>query len=316
MSHFLTDSGIPVKAFYDPEDLENMGFEYKKDFNDPGKPPFTRGIDPDMYREKAWTETVYMGYGLAEDCNKRLKTALKEGQSIGLYIAFDLPSQLGLDSDHPAAEGEVGRVGVAVDSLADIEALFDGIDFTRLRFIGAPGHCNGPHVMAMLLALGERRGVGADKYVVGITNDVLREYICRGTYIFPPEAGLKLTTDCVEYCARHLPHWKPLQVHGHSLRESGGTAIQEIAFSLAIAFAYLESAMARGVSVDEFAARFGFRLTCCMDLFEEVAKFRTVRKLWAKLLQEKYGASKKETLALNIQIGTSGAKFNGSAAFE
>jgi methylmalonyl-CoA mutase, N-terminal domain len=306
-SRFHTDSGIPVKAFYGPEDLENKGFNYIKDLNDPGQPPFTRGIDPDMYRHKPWTETIYMGYGTAEDCNRRLRDVVKQGQNIGLYVALDLPTQLGYDSDHPAAEGEVGRVGVAVDSLADIEALFEGVDFTRLRHIGAPAMANGPLVIAMLMALGEKRGVTPDKYVVSITNDVLREYITRGTYIFSPDVGLKLTTDVLEYCAHHFPHWKPLQVHGHSLREAGGTAIQEIAFSLAFAFAYIESVVARGVHVDEFAPQFGFRLTCCMDLFEEVAKLRTVRKLWSKLLKERYGASRKESLALDIQIGTSGS---------
>jgi methylmalonyl-CoA mutase N-terminal domain/subunit len=260
-----------------------------------------------MYREKAWTESVYMGYGLAEDCNIRLKDVAKQGQNMGVHIALDLPTQLGLDSDDPTAEGEVGRVGVAVDSLADIETLFDGVDFTRLQYIGAPAMAIGPLIIAMLLALGERRGISPEKYTVNITNDVLREYISRCTYIFPPDVGLKLTTDVLEYCARHTPHWKPLQVHGHSLREAGGTAIQEIAFSLAFAFAYVESVLARGVNVDEFAPQFKLRLTSCMDVFEEAAKFRAVRKLWAKLLKERYGASKKESLALGIDIGTSGA---------
>ena len=304
---FKTDSGIPVKGFYRPEDNEEAGFNYVSDLNDPGAYPFTRGIDRDMYREKTWTETVYMGYGTGEDCNGRLKSAIREAQHMGLYIALDLPTQLGYDSDHPVSEGEVGRVGVAVDSLADIEALFDGIDFTRLRFIGAPAMGIGPFVIALYLALGEKRGLSPDRYTVSITNDILREYITRGTYIFSPAVGLKLTTDCLEYCARRLPHWKPIQVHGHSLREAGGTAMQEIAFSLAFGFAYVQSAVERGVGVDQLAPQFGFRLTACMDLFEEAAKFRAVRKLWAKLLKERFGAAKPESCALDIQIGTSGA---------
>lgn len=306
-SQFRTDSGFPIKAFYSPADLERIGFDYGTDLNDPGKAPFTRGIDRDMYREKSWTETVYMGYGTAEECNQQLKAVVKEGQNIGLHVAMDLPTQLGYDSDHPNAEGEVGRVGVAIDSLADVEALFDGIDITRLRHIGAPAMAIGPFVAALYIALGEKKGLRADEYSVNITNDVLREYISRGTYIFAPRVGLKLTTDVLEHCARHLPHWRPIQVHGHSLREAGGTALQEIAFSLAFGFAYVESVTARGINVDDFAPQFGFRLTACMDLFEEAAKFRAVRKLWAKLLKERYGASKPESLALDIQIGTSGA---------
>jgi methylmalonyl-CoA mutase N-terminal domain/subunit len=260
-----------------------------------------------MYRDKPWTETVYMGYGEAEGCNLRLKSTLREARNIGLYIAMDLPTQMGYNSDNSLAEGEVGRVGVAIDSLKDLEGLFNDIPIQDLRYVGTTAFAIGPLMISMFLALGEKRGIAPEKYRVKIANDSLREYITRGTYIFPPKPALRLTTDAIEYCARYLPHWQAIHVHGHSLREAGGNAVQEIAFSLAFALAYIDSTVKRGLTVDEVAPQFTFRLTSCMDFFEEVAKFRAVRSLWAKILRERYGTQNENTLTLGLEIGTSGS---------
>ena len=220
---------------------------------------------------------------------------------------IDIPTQLGLDSDNPLASAEVGRVGVAIDSLRDMETLFDNVDIRRLRFIGAPAFAIGPIMLAMFMALGERKGIAPTDYVVNIANDSLKEFVSRGTYIFPPKPALKLTTDVIEYCARNSPSWMPVHVHGGSLRDAGSTSVQELGFSLAFLLAYVKSTLERGLGVDDFVHTFGLRLYTEMDFFEAVAKFRAVRKIWAKLMKERFGAKNENSLKLDLQISTSGA---------
>ena len=305
--NFLTDSGIPIETVYTPEHLEGISFNYTNDLGLPGKWPYTRGIDPEMYRTGQWIESVYMGFGSPEDCNKKLLNLLREGKAIGLHVAMDLPTQLGLDSDNLIASAEVGRVGVAIDSLKDMEILFENVDLRRLRYVGTPAFANGPIMLAMFIALGEKKGLALTDYVVNIANDSLKEFVSRGPYIFPPKAALKLTTDVIEYCARNAPLWTPVHVHGGSLRDAGSTSIQEIGFGLAFLLAYVKSTLERGLPVDDFAHTFSLRIYTDMDFFETVAKFRSARKMWAKLMGERFGAKKERALKLDLHIATSGA---------
>ncbi|MGD0919396.1 MAG: methylmalonyl-CoA mutase family protein, partial [Thermodesulfobacteriota bacterium] len=307
IKNFFTDSGIPIESVYTLENLEKMSFDYQKDLGLPGKWPYTRGIDPEMYRGQQWIESVYMGFGSPEDCNKKLRNVLKEGKEVGLQIAMDLPTQLGLDSDHPIASPEVGRVGVAIDSLQDMEILFDRVDIERLRFIGTPACSIGPIMLAMFIALGEKNGIPPKEYKVVLANDALKEFVSRGTYIFPPKQALKLATDTIEYCANNIPSWAPIHVHGGSFLDSGSTAIQEIGFSLAFILAYIESTLERGLGIDDFVHMFSLRLYTGMDFFESVAKFRALRRMWARLMRERFGAKDEKSLKLDLQISTSGA---------
>lgn len=304
---FLTDSGIPVAPVYTPEHLEKILFDYDNDLGLPGSWPYTRGIDSEMYRAGQWIESVYMGFGSPEDSNKKLRNVLKEGREIGLHVAIDIPTQLGLDSDNPLAFAEVGRVGVAIDSLEDMEILFDDVDIRRLRFIGTPAYAIGPIMLAMFIALGEKKGVAPNNYVVNLANDSLKEFVSRGTFIFPPKPALKLTTDVIEYCAKNSPSWTPVHVHGGSLRDAGSTSIQEVGFSLAFALAYVKSTLERGLDIDDFVNSFSIRLYSEMDFFEAVAKFRAIRKMWARLMKERFGAKNEKFLKLDLQIATSGA---------
>lgn len=305
--NFVTDSGMPIETVYTPEHLERISFNYDDDLGLPGSWPYTRGIDSEMYRAGQWIESVYMGFGSPEDCNKKLLNLLKEGKEIGLHVAMDLPTQLGLDSDNPLASAEVGRVGVAIDSLKDMEILFENVDIRRLRFVGTPAYAVGPIMLAMFIALGEKKGLGPTDYVVNITNDSLKEFVSRGTYIFPPKPALKLTTDVIEYCAKNSPSWTPVHVHGGSLRDAGSTSVQEIGFSLTFLLAYIKSTLERGLHVDDFAHTFSLRLYTEMDFFETVAKFRAVRKMWARLMRERFGAKNEKSLKLDLQLATSGA---------
>ena len=305
--NFVTDSGLPIETVYTPEHLKKISFDYATDLGLPGKWPYTRGIDSEMYRDRQWIQTIYMGFGSPEDSNKKLKNALKEGKEIGLYVALDLPTQLGLDSDNPIGSADVGRVGVAIDSLRDMEILFDNIDIEALRFIGTTAFSIGPIMLAMFIALGEKKGITSGKYIVKLANDSLKEFVSRGTYIFPQKVALKLTTDVIEYCAKNAPSWQPVMVHGGSFKDAGSTSIQEIGFSLAFIIAYIESTLERGLDLDDFVHMFTLRMYTGMDFFEEVAKFRALRKLWAELMRERFEAKTERSLKLDIQIATSGA---------
>jgi len=300
---FTTPSGIPVKRLYTPLDLEQT--DYVRDLGFPGAFPYTRGVYPTMYRGRHWTMRMYAGYGTAEDTNHRFRYLLAEGMR-GLSIAFDLPTQLGYDSDDPLSEGAVGRVGVAVDTLADMETVFDGIPLDRVSTsmtINAPATV----LLAMYVALAEKQGVPAAKLSGTTQNDILKEFIARGTYIFPPKPSMKLGMDIVEYCYRNLPKWNTMSITGYHIREAGADAVQELAFTLANAIAYIEAARARGLDVDDFASRLSYSLGCHRDLFEEVAKFRAARRLFARIMKERFDAKKPESYLFRTFSGSCGS---------
>jgi methylmalonyl-CoA mutase, N-terminal domain len=299
---FMTGSNKEVERLYDPLDLENIN--YLEDIGYPGDYPYTRGVQPTMYRGRLWTMRQYAGFGDAEESNKRYKYLLKNGQT-GLSIAFDLPTQIGYDSDHSMSHGEVGKVGVAIDSLKDMEILFDGIPLDKVSTsmtINAPAAV----LLAMYIAVAEKQGVSADKLNGTIQNDILKEYIARGTYIFPPLPSMRLITDIFEYCSKNLPRWNTISISGYHIREAGSTAIQEIAFTLANGIAYVDAAVKKGLDVDNFAPRLSFFFNAHNDLFEEVAKFRAARKLWANIMKERFGAKNPKSLMLRFHTQTAG----------
>jgi len=300
---FQTESGIPVKRLYTPLDLEET--HYENDLGFPGQYPFTRGVYPTMYRGRLWTMRNYAGFGTAEDTNKRFRYLLEQGM-VGLSMAFDLPTQLGYDSDDPLAEGSVGRVGVAVDSLADMEVIFDGIPLDKVSTsmtINAPATV----LLAMYIAAGEKQGVPREKLMGTTQNDILKEFIARGTYIFPPEPSIRLALDIVEFCAESVPRWNTMNIAGYHFREAGADAIQELAFTLADAITYIEKARERGLDVDFFAPRLSYSLGCYMDLFEEVAKYRAARRLFAKIMKERFKAKDPRSYLFRIFTGSCGS---------
>ncbi|MGD8226441.1 MAG: methylmalonyl-CoA mutase family protein [Desulfobacteraceae bacterium] len=300
---FRTESGIAVKRLYTPVDVDAM--DYDADLGYPGQYPFTRGVYPTMYRGRLWTMRNYAGFGTAEDTNKRYRYLLEQGMP-GLSMAFDLPTQLGYDSDDPLAEGAVGRVGVAVDTLADMEIIFQGIPLDKVSTsmtINAPATI----LLAMYIAVGEKQGVSQEKLMGTTQNDILKEFIARGTYIFPPEPSIKLVLDVVEYCAEHVPRWNTLNIAGYHFREAGADAIQELAFTLADAITYIEKARERGLEVDDFAPRLSYSLGCYMDLFEEVAKYRAARRLFAKIMKERFQAKNPKSYLFRIFTGSCGS---------
>ncbi len=300
---FTTESGIAVKRLYTPLDLEAKDYTAQLGF--PGQFPYTRGVYPTMYRGRLWTMRNYAGFGTAEDTNQRFRYLLDQGMK-GLSMAFDLPTQIGYDSDDPLAEGTVGRVGVAVDSLADMEIIFQGIPLDKVSTsmtINAPATV----LLAMYIAVAEKQGVPQEKLMGTTQNDILKEFIARGTYIFPPEPSIKLVLDIVEYCANHVPRWNTLNITGYHFREAGANAVQELAFTLADAIAYIEKAQARGLDVDFFAPRLSYSLGCYMDLFEEVAKFRAARRLYAKIMKERFQARDPKSYLFRIFTGSCGS---------
>jgi methylmalonyl-CoA mutase N-terminal domain/subunit len=300
---FKTESGIPVKRLYTPLDLE--GSDYVRDLAFPGEYPYTRGVYPTMYRGRLWTMRNYAGFGTAEDTNKRFRYLLKQGMP-GLSVAFDLPTQIGYDSDHPMAEGAVGRVGVAVDTLVDMETMFEGIPLDEVSTsmtINAPATV----LLAMYIAVGEKQGVLQEKLMGTTQNDILKEFIARGTYIFPPNPSIRLVLDIVEYCYKNVPKWNTLSITGYHFREAGANAIQELAFTLADAILYIEKARERGLDVDDFAPRLSYSLGCHRDLFEEVAKYRAARRLFAKIVKERFHAKKVASYLFRTYSGSCGS---------
>jgi len=302
---FTTESGLPLKAVYGPDELEELDFDFVKDLSYPGFPPYTRGIDPVMYRDDFWIMGQYSGFGSADEANERYKMLLAQGQT-GFSVALDLPTQMGYDADHPLVEGEVGKVGVHLGSLADMERLFEGIALEKVRQIRTTANAIGPVFLAFCVAAFEKRGIAPGNVRIFIQNDVLKEYIARGTYIFPPKESVKLSSDVIEYCAEHLPSWVPLAVSGYHIRDSGSTAAQELGFTFANAIAYIESALERGLSIDAFAPQLFTFLGASIDFLEEVAKFRVARRLWARLLEDEYGAQDPESKKLRIFAYTLG----------
>jgi methylmalonyl-CoA mutase N-terminal domain/subunit len=300
---FTTESGIPVKRLYTPLDLPDA--DYNRDLGYPGEYPYTRGVYPTMYRGRLWTMRNYAGFGTAEDTNKRFHYLLEQGMP-GLSVAFDLPTQVGYDSDHSMSEGAVGRVGVAVDTLADMEIIFDDIPLDRVSTsmtINSPATV----LLAMYIAVGEKQGVPKEKLMGTTQNDILKEFIARGTYIFPPEPSLKLTMDVIEYCYHQVPRWNTLSITGYHFREAGANAIQELAFTLADAILYIENALERGLDVDDFAPRLSYSLSCHQDLFEEVAKYRAARRMFAKIVKERFQAKNPKSFLFRTYSGSCGS---------
>ena len=298
-----TRSGIPLASVYRGAEISAAAATEPEA---PGQPPFTRGITPRMYLEKPWIMGQYVGFGSAEQTNARFKELLRAGQT-GFSVALDLPTQLGLDSDHRLALGEVGRVGVAIDSLADMEVLFDGIPLDGIRQIRTTANSIGHLWLALNVALAEKKGHDPNAVKILIQNDVLKEYIARGTQIYPPRAGLRIIADVIEYCARNLPAWTPLSMSGYHMREAGANAIQELAFTFANGIAYCDAAVERGLSVDDFAPSLFTFLTADMELLEEVAKFRAARKVWDWIMSERFAAKNPESRALRIFAFSAGS---------
>jgi methylmalonyl-CoA mutase N-terminal domain/subunit len=293
-----TDSGIEIKPVYDAADGE-------RDLEAPGEFPFTRGPYRDMYRGKPWTIRQYAGFGSAEETNARFRYLLERGQT-GLSVAFDLPTQLGYDSDDPRAEGEVGRTGVAIDSLADMELLLDGIPLAE---VSTSMTINAPAALLLLLyeLVAEAQGVGSDRLRGTVQNDILKEYCARGNYIFPPRPSMRITTDLFAYCAKRLPKWNTISISGYHIREAGSTAAQELAFTLANGIAYCQAAVDAGLSPDEFGARLSFFFNAHNHFFQEVAKYRAARRLWARIMRDRFGATNPRAQALRFHAQTGGS---------
>lgn len=298
-------AGIAVKPVYGPEDVAGVDFE--RDIGRPGEYPYTRGIHPRMYRDRLWTMRQYVGFGTPEETNARFKYLMGHGQD-ALNVAFDLPTQLGLDSDDPRAEGEVGRVGMAVDTLADMEAAFAGIPLDRVSVSLTINGMAAP-ITAMYYAVAEAQGAARDRVVTTPQNDILKEFVARGTWVYPVEPSLRLVADLIEYSARHYPRANPVSVCGYHIREAGCTTAQEMAYGLAIAAAYVELMLARGMSVDEFAPRLSFNFTCWGKIFEEAAKFRAGRRLYARMMRERFGAREPRSWMFRSLIGGGGSAF-------
>jgi len=298
----MTDWGKPVEWLYTPADIE--GLDYLSDIGFPGEYPFVRGVHPTMYLRRQWTMRQYAGFGTAEDTNRRYKYLLEQGQT-GLSVAFDLPTQIGYDSDNPMSEGEVGKVGVAVDSLQDMEIMFDGISLDEISTsmtINAPAGI----LLAMYVVVAEKKGISPKKLRGTIQNDILKEYTARGTYIFPPRPSIRLITDIFEYCSKEIPQWNTVNVGGYHMREAGCSAVQEIAFSFSNAIAYIEAALKAGLDIDSFAPRISWIFNTHNKIFEEVAKYRAARKVWAKILKERYHAKNPKSWMLRFHTQTSG----------
>jgi len=299
---YSTVSSIPVKRLYTPEDINDL--DYSRDLGFPGEPPFTRGVHATMYRGRLWTMRMFSGFGTAEQTNQRFKYLLKEGET-GLSVAFDYPTIMGYDSDHAMSLGEVGQCGVAVSSLKDMEVLFDGIPLDKVT---TSMTINGPASMllSMYVAVGDMQGVPRAKLGGTTQNDNLKEFFAQKLCIFPPTPSLKLSTDVIEYCARHLSSWNPVSISGYHIREAGSNAVQELAFTLADGIAYVESTLERGLKVDEFAGRLSFFFACHNDFFEEIAKFRAARRLWARIMRDRFKAKNHRSMWMRMHVQTSG----------
>jgi methylmalonyl-CoA mutase, N-terminal domain len=297
--------GIAVKPVYGPADL--AGLDPARDLGEPGSFPFTRGIHPHMYRARVWTMRQYIGFGTPRETNGRFKYLMAHGQD-ALNVAFDLPTQLGLDSDDPRADGEVGRVGMAVDSLLDMEEAFAGIPADRVS-ISFTINSMAAFIQAMFLVVAEKQGVGWDRVVTTPQNDILKEFVARGTWVYPVEPSLRLVCDIAEFCAKHAPRVNPISVCGYHIREAGCTPAQEMAYGLAIVAAYTERLIARGLDVDDFAPRLSFNFTCWGRLFEEVSKFRAGRRLYARMMKERFGARNPKSMMFRSLIGGGGSAF-------
>jgi methylmalonyl-CoA mutase, N-terminal domain len=300
---FVTGSGFDLNCFSMPQDL--AGWDYEEQAGYPGEFPYTRGIYPSLYRSRLWTMRQYAGFGSARESNARYRYLLAQGQT-GLSVAFDLPTQIGLDSDHPLARGEVGRVGVAIDSLEDMEALFAEIPLERVS-ASMTINATGAILLALYFAVAEKQGADLSRLSGTVQNDVLKEYIARGTYIYPLAPALRIVTDIFAYCREHAPEWNTISISGYHIREAGSTAVQEVAFTFGNAIAYVEAALGRGLAVDEFAPRLSFFLNAHNDLLEEIAKFRAARRLWARIMRERFKAQDPRSWMFRFHTQTAGS---------
>ncbi|WP_026974850.1 acyl-CoA mutase large subunit family protein [Alicyclobacillus contaminans] len=304
-AQFVNSSDIPIERLYLPSHEMDSEAAYKEKLGFPGEYPFTRGIQPTMYRGRFWTMRQYAGFGSAEETNRRFRYLLEQGQT-GLSTAFDLPTQIGYDADHPFSRGEVGKVGVSISSLADMETLLAGIPLDKVSTsmtINAPASV----LLAMYLVVAEKQGVSWDKVSGTIQNDILKEYVARGTYIFPPKPSMRLITDIFEFCSKEVPHWNTISISGYHIREAGSSAVQEIAFTLANAIAYVEAALEKGLDIDDFAPRLSFFFNAHNDFFEEIAKFRAARRMWAKIMRERFNAKSPRSMQLRFHTQTAGS---------
>lgn len=300
---FETSFGEEIERLYTPLDIAEL--DYERDLGFPGEYPFTRGVQPTMYRGRFWTMRQYAGFGTAEESNKRYKYLLSQGQT-GLSVAFDLPTQIGYDSDDPMAEGEIGKVGVAIDSLEDMEVLFNGIPLDQVS-TSMTINSTASVLLAMYIAVAEKQGVSSDKLRGTIQNDILKEYIARGTYIFPPEPSMRIITNIFEYCSKNLPKFNTISISGYHIREAGADAVQEVAFTLADGIAYVEAAVKAGLDPNVFGKRLSFFFNAHNNFLEEIAKFRAARKLWSKIMRERFGVTDKKALMLRFHTQTGGS---------
>jgi len=300
---FVTSSGKPVERVYTPETQD--GGDYGEKLGFPGEYPYTRGVQPTMYRGRFWTMRQYAGFSDAEESNRRYKYLLSQGQT-GLSVAFDLPTQIGYDPDHSMAEGEVGKVGVSICSLEDMETLFRDIPLETVT-TSMTINATAPVLLALYVAVAKKQGADLSKVGGTTQNDILKEYIARGTYIFPPRPSMRLITDIFAWCSEHLPSWNTISISGYHMREAGCTAAQEVGFTIADAIAYTDAALARGLKIDDFAPRLAFFFACHGNFLEEIAKFRAARRLWARTMQERFGATKPDSMKLRFHTQTGGA---------
>lgn len=302
-ARFETDSEVEIDTVYSPDNVREI--DYLEELGFPGRYPFTRGIYPTMYRGRVWTMRLYSGYASAFQSNRRYRYLLRRGQT-GLSVAFDLPTQMGYDSDHPFAEGEVGKTGVAVDSLEDMAILFRGIPLDKVS-TSMTINATAAVLLAMYYVVAERQGVSPHLLSGTVQNDILKEYIARGTYIFPPEPSMRLTTDIFSFCRQEMPKWNTISISGYHIREAGANAVQELAFTLANGIAYVQAALTSGLNVDDFATRISFFFNSHSDFFEEIAKFRAARRLWARIMKERFGARDPRSMMLRFHTQTAGS---------
>ena len=307
--HYRTTSDIEVEPLYGPEDLAEWDPQVK--LGRPGAFPFTRGVQPTMYRGRLWTMRQYAGFGSAAETNRRFKFLLEQGQT-GLSVAFDLPTQMGYDADAPAAFGEVGRVGVPIGSVEDMEVLLEGLPLDQVT-TSMTINATAAILLAFYVAVADGRGIPRDKLGGTVQNDILKEYIARGTYIYPTQASMRLVTDVFEFCAKELPRWNTISISGYHMREAGATAAQELAFTLADGIAYVDAARERGLDVDAFAGRLSFFFAAWSDLFEEVAKFRAARRMWARIMRDRFGAKEARSMMCRFHVQTAGSSLTAQS---
>jgi methylmalonyl-CoA mutase N-terminal domain/subunit len=308
---FATSSDLEIADVYTAADLESIEFDPGRDLGLPGEFPFTRGVQPTMYRSRFWTMRQYAGFATAEETNRRFRYLLDQGQT-GLSVAFDLPTQMGYDSDAPEAAGEVGRVGVPISSLADMEVLLDGLPLDEVS-TSMTINSTAAILLALYVAAAEKRGVARERISGTTQNDILKEYIARGTWIYPPAPSMRLVTDIFEFCAAELPRWNTISISGYHMREAGATAAQELAFTLADAIAYCEAAVGRGLPIDDFAGRLSFFFAAWSELFEEVAKFRAARRMWARIVRDRFGAKNERSMMCRFHVQTAGSSLTAQS---